>query len=106
MLVYHRGSCGNTACYLFAHLLVYVSKQVWSWCLAAREPSWFLSVIWCGEALNGLGAKFVGVLLLLVVFFCQVWLQCLSKIFDLQSSRCLLPPSSHHFGFEKSLFTN
>jgi hypothetical protein len=34
----------------------------------------------------------------LVVLFCQVWLQCLSKIFDLRSSFCLLPPSSHHLG--------
>jgi hypothetical protein len=29
----------------------------------------------------------------LVVFSCQVWLQHLSKIFDLQSSCCLLLPS-------------
>jgi hypothetical protein len=31
-------------------------------------------------------------------FFCQMWLQNLSKIFDLWSSCCLLPPSSHHLG--------
>jgi hypothetical protein len=31
-------------------------------------------------------------------FVCQVWLQHLSEIFDLQSSHCLLPPSSHHLG--------
>jgi hypothetical protein len=35
---------------------------------------------------------------LLVLFFCQVWLQCLSKIFDSWSSRCLLLNSSHHLG--------
>jgi hypothetical protein len=45
--------------------------------------------VWTG----GLGCQsfaFLG------VFFCQEWLQNLSKIFDLQSSHCLLPPSSHH----------
>jgi hypothetical protein len=35
----------------------------------------------------------------LVLFFCQVWLQHLSKIFDLRSSHCLLLPSSRHLGF-------
>jgi hypothetical protein len=34
----------------------------------------------------------------LVLFFCQVWLQHLSKIFDLRSSHCLLLPSGHHLG--------
>jgi hypothetical protein len=33
---------------------------------------------------------------LLVHFFCQGWLQHLSKIFDLQRSHCLLLHSSHH----------
>jgi hypothetical protein len=32
----------------------------------------------------------------LVLFMCQVWLQNLSKIFDLQSSCYLLLHSSHH----------
>jgi hypothetical protein len=45
-----------------------------------------------------LGVQGVKVLLLLGGFFCQVWLQHLSKIFDLWRSRCLLPPSSHHLG--------
>jgi hypothetical protein len=31
-------------------------------------------------------------------FFCQVWLQHLSKVFDLWSSHCLLPPCSSHLG--------
>jgi hypothetical protein len=34
----------------------------------------------------------------LFFFYCQGWLQCLSKIFDLWSSCCLLLHSSHHFG--------
>jgi hypothetical protein len=40
-------------------------KQIWSRHLLAQEPSWFLSVTWCGEALCGLWAQGVGVLLLL-----------------------------------------
>jgi hypothetical protein len=73
-------------------------KQVWSWCLTAREPSCFLSVMWHGEALSRLGVWGVRVLFILGFFFCQVCLQYLSKIFDLQSSHSLLPPSSHHLG--------
>jgi hypothetical protein len=59
MLVYPRGSCGNTTCHLFAHLMVcWLSlKQVWSRCLAAREPSCLLSVTWRGEALYGWGFR-------------------------------------------------
>jgi hypothetical protein len=44
-------------------------KQVWSWHLAAWEPSCFLSITCCGEALYGLGVQGVGVLFLLGVFF-------------------------------------
>jgi hypothetical protein len=69
MLVYPRGSCGNTACCLFAHLLACISKQVWSQHLLAWEPSWFLSVTWHGEALYRLGVWGVGVLLIFAVFF-------------------------------------
>jgi hypothetical protein len=36
-------------------------KQVWCWCLEMREPSSFLSVIWCGEALHEMGIWGVGV---------------------------------------------
>jgi hypothetical protein len=32
----------------------------------------------------------------LVLFFCQVWLQHLSKIFDLRSSHCVFLPSNRH----------
>jgi hypothetical protein len=49
-------------------------KQVWSWHLAALEPFCFLSVMWHGEALFGLGVQSVGVLILFGVFFCQMWL--------------------------------
>jgi hypothetical protein len=59
-----------------------------------------------------LGVQGVEVLILLGVFFCQVWLQHFSKIFDLWSSRCLLLHSSCHldssFSFlsgHKGLFT-
>jgi hypothetical protein len=101
MLVYPRGGCGSTMCHLFAHLLVgWISpKQVWSRCLAVHELSYFLSVTWCGEALYGLGVQGIEVLILLGGFFsCQAWLQCLSKIFDLWSSCCLLLHSNHHLG--------
>jgi hypothetical protein len=57
------------------------TKQVWNWHLAVQDHSWFLSVIWHREALCRLGVQGVEVLLLLgVFFFCQVWLQLLSKI--------------------------
>jgi hypothetical protein len=72
MLVYPGVGCvcGNTACHLFAHLLVcqMSPKQVWSQCLAVPEPSCFLSVTWCGEALYGLGLQGVEVLVLLSAF--------------------------------------
>jgi hypothetical protein len=44
------------------------------------------------------GGSGVELLILLGAFFCQVWLQHLSKILDLQSSCCLLLPSSRHLG--------
>jgi hypothetical protein len=72
-------------------------KQVRSQHLSAREPSCFLSVTWHGEALYGLGVQGVRVWILFF-FFSQVWLQRLSKIFDLQSSCCLLLPSGCHLG--------
>jgi hypothetical protein len=55
-----------------AYLLICWSaspKKVWSWCLAALEPSSFLNVTWHGEALCRLGVRGVGVFLLLGVFF-------------------------------------
>jgi hypothetical protein len=58
-------------------------KQVWNQCLAVQEPSWFLSVTWCGEALCRLGVRLSEFcFLFLVGFFLPVWLHRLSKIFD------------------------
>jgi hypothetical protein len=73
-------------------------KQVWSQHLAAWEPSCFLSVMWHGEALYRLEFQSVIFLILLGGFFCQVWLQRLSKIFYLRCSHCLFLLSSHHLG--------
>jgi hypothetical protein len=103
MLVYPRAGCGILRA---AHLFTCWSaspKQVWSQHLAAQEPSWFLSVMWCGEALCSLGFRVWEFCFFLVVFFCQVWLQHLSKIFDYWSSCCLLPPSTHHLGFSSTI---
>jgi hypothetical protein len=58
-----------------------------------------------GEPLCRLGGWGVGVLLLLGGFFCQGWLERLSKIVDLWSSRCLLPPSSRHLGSSYWVFS-
>jgi hypothetical protein len=44
-------------------------KQVWSQCLVAQEPSCFLTVMWHGEALYGLGVQGVEVLIFLGDFF-------------------------------------
>jgi hypothetical protein len=73
-------------------------QQVWSWHLVAQEHSCFLNVMWCGETLYWMGVWGVGVLLSLGVLFSAKCGSSICKIFDLQSSRCLLPPSSHHFG--------
>jgi hypothetical protein len=92
LLVCPRGDCGDTAWHLFAHIMVYwmSPKQVWCCLLVAQEPSCFLSVMWHGEALYRLWVKGVKILFFVVLFLCQVWLQCLSKIFDLWSSCCML----------------
>jgi hypothetical protein len=108
MLIYLRGGCGNTKCHLFVHLLVcwMFHKQVRSLHLAVREPSCFLSVMWHGEALYRLVDQGVKVLILLGdFFFCQVWLQCVSKSFDLWSPRCLLHTSRHLRSSESMFFT-
>jgi hypothetical protein len=52
-------------------------KRVWSWRLAAWESSCFLSVMWWGEALCGLGVQGVKVLLILGGFFSA---QCVSSV--------------------------
>jgi hypothetical protein len=54
-----------------AYLLTYWSasaKQVWSRHLAVWEPSYFLSVMWHGEALYRLVVQGIGILILLGVF--------------------------------------
>jgi hypothetical protein len=57
----YQGGCGNTACHLFAHLLLWwmSPEQVWSRHLVARETSCFLSVTWFREALYRLGVQVV-----------------------------------------------
>jgi hypothetical protein len=52
-------------------------KQFWSQCLAAWEPSCFLSVKWHGEALYGMGVQGIGVLLFLGGFFSA---KCSSRV--------------------------
>jgi hypothetical protein len=53
MLICPRVVCGSTTC--CSVLLLCSSKQVKSWCLVAWEPSWFLRLTWCGDAMCGLG---------------------------------------------------
>jgi hypothetical protein len=99
-----RGLCwfiireaGDIPCYSWG-------SPVWSAkCLPSRfgtsvwwrqQPSDFLNVIWCGEVFYGLGVQGVEVLILLCALF--LWLQHFSKVFDSQSSCCLLLYPSHH----------
>jgi hypothetical protein len=53
-LIWPRVVFGSTACCL-AHLVVCISRASRSWCLAAREPSWFLHLMWSGDAMLGQG---------------------------------------------------
>jgi hypothetical protein len=46
----------------------------------AWEPSWFLSLVWSGDAKCRWGCGGVKVLPFLSGFSCKVYLQCLSKI--------------------------
>jgi hypothetical protein len=73
-------------------------KKVWSWCLAAWEPSCFLIVTWHGEAFHRLGVQDVEIFILLAALFLQVWLQHLSEVLESQSSCCLLLYPSCHLG--------
>jgi hypothetical protein len=57
----------------------------WRWQLTCS-----LSVTWNGEAFYGLWVQGSKLLFSLVLCFCQVWLQHLSKVFDSWSSSCLL----------------
>jgi hypothetical protein len=51
------------------------------WCLAAvREPSWFLCLMWSGDAMRRLEVWRSQILPLLSGFSCNVYLQRLSKI--------------------------
>jgi hypothetical protein len=54
VLIWPRVVCGSNACCL-AHLVVCISQAGRKWCLVAREPSWFLCLIWSGDAMHGLG---------------------------------------------------
>jgi hypothetical protein len=54
MLIWPKVVCGSTACCL-AHLVVCVSRAGKKWCLVAWEPSWFLCLLWSGDAMRGLG---------------------------------------------------
>jgi hypothetical protein len=54
MLIWTRVVCGSTMCHL-AHLVVCFSRASRSWCVVAREPSWFLRLMWSGDAMRGLG---------------------------------------------------
>jgi hypothetical protein len=68
------------------------------------EALLFSHLMWCGEALNGLGVQGVEFLFSLVLFFCHVWLQHLSKIFDLWHSCFQLLYCSHDLGFSEPSF--
>jgi hypothetical protein len=81
---------------LVAYLLTCWSvspKQVWSQCLEAWEPSWFLSVRWHGEALCRLGVWGVRVLLILGGFFLPSVAPTFSAKFLIYRSHavCFLP---------------
>jgi hypothetical protein len=99
MLVYPRDGCESTTCCLFAHLLVCVSQTslepVSGGAGALRVPqhnmAWRSFVQAGGSGCQSFASSWW-------FFSCQVWLQHLSKVFDLWSSCCLLPSSSRHLG--------
>jgi hypothetical protein len=68
---------------------------IWWW-----QLSCFLNVMWHGEAFYGLGVQGVKFRFSLVLYFHQVWLQCLNKVLESQSSCCLLLCPSLHLGSE------
>jgi hypothetical protein len=103
MLVYPRGSCGNTMCHLFAHLLVCVSQAGWSHVMQLGRPSVFLAQLSVEKICMGWGLGCQSFDSSWRFFLPSVAL-CLSKIFYLQSSHCLPLPSSHHLGFPHSFF--
>jgi hypothetical protein len=71
----------------------------------AWVPSWFPSVMWCGEALCRLGAWGVGVFLLLGGFFLSSVGPASQQDFSVRSSHYLLPPSSCHLGSSVKLLS-
>jgi hypothetical protein len=77
----------------FPGLLVCVSQAGLELVSAVREPPVFSVSHGVEKLCMGWGFGVSEFCFFLVFFFCQVWLQHLSKIFDLQSSCCLLPPS-------------
>jgi hypothetical protein len=95
---YPRGGFESIMHHLFAHLFFWVSQEglepasggAGALLVSLCNVEW-RSIVWAG-------VQGIRVLLLLGGFFLQVWLQCLSKIFDLWSSCCLLPPCSCHLG--------
>jgi hypothetical protein len=91
-------------CHLFAHLWVCVSQAGLEPRSGDRGSLLFSQCNVAWRSFVWAGSQGVGVLLLLGVFFCQVWLHRFSKIFDLRSSHCLLPPSSCHLGFSSLSF--
>jgi hypothetical protein len=102
MLVYPRGSCGDTTCCLFAHLLVCISQTGLEPASGGTGALLFSqgNMVWrCFAQAGGLRCQsFAFSWCFCFFFFCQRWLQYFSKIFDLWSSCCLLTPSSHHLG--------
>jgi hypothetical protein len=54
MLIWPRVVCGSITCHL-ARLVACFFPASRSWCLAAQEPSWFLCLLWSGDATRGLG---------------------------------------------------
>jgi hypothetical protein len=98
-LVYPRDSCRNTICFLFAQLLVCVSQAGLEQASAGMGALLFsqCNVVWRSFVRDGdLGCQSFASSWCFFFFFCQVWLQHLSKVFDLWSSLCLLPPCSRH----------
>jgi hypothetical protein len=57
MLVYLKGSCGNTTCHLFSHQLFCVFKAGLEPASEVWQPSCFLIVMHCKQALYRLGVQ-------------------------------------------------
>jgi hypothetical protein len=72
--------------------------EAWWW------PTCSLSVSWCGEAFQRVAVQVPKFQLSLVLHFCQVWHQHLSKFPDSQSSHCLHLCPSHHFSRTSGCF--